>query len=365
MLTSDRTVKEDVTQDIIDVDVPKRGMPVTIITGFLGSGKTTLLNHILQNQQDLKVAVLVNEFGDINIDSQLLVSVDENMMELSNGCICCTINDGLVDAVYSVLEKGDRIDYMIVETTGVADPLPIALTFLGTELQHLTRLDSILTVVDSEAFTSSHFESDAAYAQIMYGDIIILNKTDLVNDEKLQELETYINKTKTKARILRSQMGIVPLPLILDVEIDQSAIAATQKGKHDHHHAHEEHTHEEHIHEEHIHDANCQHDHHDHNHHSDHLENDGFISISFQSDRAFDLDKFQNFLDKKLPIDVFRAKGILRFTSIDNRYVFQLSGKRYELKTDDRGKSVNNQLVIIGRNLDREELLAQLTDCLT
>ena len=366
MLTSDRTVKEDVTQDIIDVDVPKRGMPVTIITGFLGSGKTTLLNHILQNQQDLKVAVLVNEFGDINIDSQLLVSVDENMMELSNGCICCTINDGLVDAVYSVLEKGDRIDYMIVETTGVADPLPIALTFLGTELQHLTRLDSILTVVDSEAFTSSHFESDAAYAQIMYGDIIILNKTDLVNDEKLQELETYINKTKTKARILRSQMGIVPLPLILDVEIDQSAIAATSKAKHDDdHHAHEEHTHEEHIHEEHIHDANCQHDHHDHNYHSDHLENDGFVSISFQSDRAFDLDKFQNFLDKKLPIDVFRAKGILRFASIDNRYVFQLSGKRYELKTDDRGKSVNNQLVIIGRNLDREELLAQLTDCLT
>ena len=357
MLTSDRTVKEDVTQDIIDVDVPKRGMPVTIITGFLGSGKTTLLNHILQNQQDLKVAVLVNEFGDINIDSQLLVSVDENMMELSNGCICCTINDGLVDAVYSVLEKGDRIDYMIVETTGVADPLPIALTFLGTELQHLTRLDSILTVVDSEAFTSSHFESDAAYAQIMYGDIIILNKTDLVNDEKLQELEAYINKTKTKARILRSQMGIVPLPLILDVEIDQSAIAATSKAKHDHHHDHAP--------EEHIHDANCQHDHHDHNHHSDHLENDGFISISFQSDRAFDLDKFQNFLDKKLPIDVFRAKGILRFASIDNRYVFQLSGKRYELKTDDRGKSVNNQLVIIGRNLDREELLAQLTDCLT
>jgi len=352
MPTSDRTVKEDVIQDIINVDVPKRGMPVTIITGFLGSGKTTLLNHILQNQQDLKVAVLVNEFGDINIDSQLLVSVDENMMELSNGCICCTINDGLVDAVYNVLEKGDRIDYMIVETTGIADPLPIALTFLGTELQHLTRLDSILTVVDSEAFTSAHFESDAAYAQIMYGDIIILNKTDLVNDEKLQELETYINKTKTKARILRSQMGIVPLPLILDVEIDQSAIAATPKAKHDHHdHAHEEHTHEPHIHEEHGHDANCQHD--------------GFISISFQSDRAFDLEKFQNFLDKKLPIDVFRAKGILRFASIDNRYVFQLSGKRYELKTDDRGKSVNNQLVIIGRNLDREELLAQLTDCLT
>ncbi|NJO51888.1 MAG: GTP-binding protein, partial [Leptolyngbyaceae cyanobacterium RM2_2_4] len=106
------------------LDIPKRGMPVTIITGFLGSGKTTLLNHILNNRQDLKVAILVNEFGDINIDSQLLVSMDEDMLELSNGCICCTINDGLVDAVYNVLERDDRVDYMVIETTGVADPLP-------------------------------------------------------------------------------------------------------------------------------------------------------------------------------------------------------------------------------------------------
>ena len=369
MLTSDRIVKQEITPDIIELDVPKRGMPVTIITGFLGSGKTTLLNHILQNQQDLKVAVLVNEFGDINIDSQLLISVDENMMELSNGCICCTINDGLVDAVYSILERGDRIDCMIVETTGVADPLPIALTFLGTELQHLTRLDSILTVVDSEAFTSEHFNSEAAYAQIMYGDIIILNKTDLVKEEKLQELETYINKTKTKARILRSQLGVVPLPLILDVQIDQTALVTTkdlsQESDHheDHDHAHSDH---DHAHsQEDCHDPHCQDDHHTHDHHhSDHLENDGFISISFQSDRALDLEKFQNFLDKKLPIDVFRAKGILFFAKIDNRYVFQLSGKRYELKTDDRGKSLNNQLVIIGRNLNRAELLADLTDCL-
>lgn len=363
MLTSDHNVTEDL--DIINVDVPKRGMPVTIITGFLGSGKTTLLNYILQNQQNLKVAVLVNEFGDINIDSQLLVAVDENMMELSNGCICCTINDGLVDAVYNVLERSDRIDYMIVETTGVADPLPIALTFLGTELQHLTRLDSILTVVDSEAFTSDHFNSDAAYAQIMYGDIIILNKTDLVTEEKLQELETFINKTKTKARILRSHLGIVPLPLILDVKIDQSAISSSQKDKDHTHHEHAHHDHgSPHSHEQ-CHDPECNHEHHHHeHHHSDHLENDGFVSISFQSGRAFDLDKFQNFLDKKLPIDVFRAKGILRFANIDNSYVFQLSGKRYELKNDDRGQPLNNQLVIIGRNLHREKILADLNDCL-
>jgi G3E family GTPase len=265
-----------------------------------------------------------------------------------------------------VLERGDRIDYMIVETTGVADPLPIALTFLGTELQHLTRLDSILTIVDAEAFTSEHFNSDAAYAQIMYGDIIILNKTDLVAEEKLQELEAYVNKTKTKARILRSHLGVVPLPLILDIQIDQSAIATNQQVDQHNHAEHDHHEHGSAETHDHSHDSNCQHDHHDHDHHhhSHHLENDGFISISFQSERAFSLDKFQNFLDKQLPIDVFRAKGILRFANIDNCYIFQLSGKRYELKTDDRGKLLNNQLVIIGRNLQRDELLAQLNDCL-
>ncbi|CAN1210420.1 GTP-binding protein [Tumidithrix helvetica PCC 7403] len=345
-------------QDTQTIDIPKQGMPVTIITGFLGSGKTTLLNHILQNQQDLKVAVLVNEFGDINIDSQLLISIDENMMELSNGCICCTINDGLVEAVYDVLEKSDRIDYMIVETTGVADPLPIALTFLGTELKHLTRLDSILTVIDAEAFTPEHFNSEAAFSQLMYGDIIILNKTDLATPEKIVELEGYIAKTKNKARVIESQHGVVPLPLILDIQVDQSGLNPKEQ-EHDHHdhHAHDH----DHDHHEHSHD--CGHDRHDH-HHSEHLANDGFVSISFQSDRPLSLDKFQDFLDKHLPVDVFRAKGVLNFAGIDNRYIFQLSGKRYELKTDDRAKPLNNQLVLIGRNLDRDELLRQLTDCL-
>ena len=151
------------------IEIPKRGMPVTIITGFLGSGKTTLLNQILSNRQDLKVAVLVNEFGDIDIDSQLLVSIDQDMVELSNGCICCTINDGLVDAVYNVLEKSDRIDYMVIETTGIADPLPIMLTFLGTELRDLTHLDSVITLVDASEFTPAHFDSEAALKQISTG----------------------------------------------------------------------------------------------------------------------------------------------------------------------------------------------------
>ncbi len=124
-----------VTPESQAMDAPKQGIPVTIITGFLGSGKTTLLNHILTNQQGLKTAVLVNEFGEIGIDNELIVATDENMVELNNGCICCTINNDLVDAVYKVLEREEKLDYLVVETTGLADPLPVALTFLGTELR--------------------------------------------------------------------------------------------------------------------------------------------------------------------------------------------------------------------------------------
>lgn len=322
-------------------DIPKRGMPVTIITGFLGSGKTTLLNYILQNCQDLKVAVLVNEFGDINIDSQLLVSVDENMMELTNGCICCTINDGLLDAVYSVLERNDRIEYLIVETTGIADPLPIALTFLGTDLRDLTRLDAILTVVDVETFTEDHFESDAALNQIAYGDIILLNKTDLVPEKKVNELENFIRDVKAGARILRSQYGKVPLPLLLDVGFSQLELFAPAKEL-SHHSQHDQH----------------------HHHHSDHLTNDGFISVSFQSDRPFSLVRFQEFLDIYLSENIFRAKGIIWFQESSLRHIFQLSGKRIELKTDQWQQQRSNQLVFIGRNLNAAQLQAQLTNCL-
>ena len=283
-------------------DIPKRGMPVTIITGFLGSGKTTLLNQILNNKQDLKVAVLVNEFGDINIDSQLLISTDDDMMELSNGCICCTINDGLLDAVYRVLERDDRVDYMVIETTGVADPLPIILTFLGTELRDLTNIDSILTVVDAEAFNREHFQSEAALKQITYGDIILLNKTDLASKEKLTELESFISEVKAGAKILHTTYGKVALPLILDVDLTpkDEYSSLIEEDTHEHHH----HDHDHHDREHHDHDHEH---HHHHHHHSDHLENDGFVSIYFQSDKSFDVQKFETFLGEQMPQNVFRA----------------------------------------------------------
>ncbi|MEG4228223.1 GTP-binding protein [Microcoleus sp. N9_B2] len=339
------------TPDLI-YDIPKRGMPVTIITGFLGSGKTTLLNQILKNRQDLKVAVLVNEFGDINIDSQLLISTEDDMVELSNGCICCTINEGLVDAVYRVLEREDRIDCMVIETTGVADPLPIILTFVGTELRDLTRLDSVLTVVDSETFTPDHFDSEAAFKQVAFADIVLLNKTDLAPQAKVEELEAYIRTVKEGARILHSQHGQVPLPLILGVELtsaeDFNNLETEEKHEH-HHHEHEHHRHEHHGH---------------HGHESHHLDNDGFVSLSFQSDRPFDVHKFQEFLTEKMPYDVFRAKGILWFKDSEMRHIFQLSGPRYELDAGEWRSIPKNQLVVIGRNLDTDGILKQLNSCL-
>lgn len=330
---------------------------MTIITGFLGSGKTTLVNQILSNRQDLKVAVLVNEFGDIDIDSQLLVSIDEEMVQLSNGCICCTINDDLVEAVYNVLENSDRIDYLVIETTGIADPLPIMLTFLGTELRHLTHLDSVITLVDASEFTPEHFDSQAALKQIAYGDIILLNKTDLVAVEKVEELEGHIQAMKENARMMRCQNGKVPLPVILDVgynneesyaDLVQEEIEKTQLDRHDPHHHDHSHDH---------------HDHEHHHHHSDHLDNDGFVSVSYRSDRPFSLQKFEKFLDT-LPSNVFRAKGLLWFTQSPHKHIFQLCGKRFTLSAEDWDTATpSNQLVVIGRHINSEEIRHQLALC--
>ncbi len=357
------------------MDAPKHGLPVTIITGFLGSGKTTLLNHILTNQQGLKTAVLVNEFGEIGIDNELIVTSDDNMVELNNGCICCTINEDLVNAVYKVLERQENLDYLVVETTGLADPLPVAMTFLGTELRDLTRLDSIVTVVDAANYSLDLFNSEAAYSQIAYGDIIILNKTDLVEEAELDLLEVKIRDIKQGARILRTVKSQVPLPLILSIglfESDKYFQSEATPSSHDHHdhsaHDHHDHSAHEHEHHEHEHHEHSAHDHSAHDHsahdHSDHLENDGFTSISFQSDKPFSLRKFQYFLDHQMPTNVFRAKGIMWFEESPKRHIFHLSGKRFSMDDDQWKGEPKNQLVLIGQGLDIETLRSQIENCL-
>jgi G3E family GTPase len=317
---------------------PEPRLPVTVITGFLGSGKTTLVKHILTNQHGLRTAVIVNEFSELGIDSELIVSADDDMVELENGCICCSINNNFVDAIFRILARDRRVDYLVVETTGLADPLPVVLTFLRSELRELTRVDSIITVADAGSFCLDLFESEAARNQLRYGDVVLLNKCDLVDAARLRVLESSIRGVKEGARIIQTTQCCLPLPLILSVGLFQSdRFFADQEQPEAGHGAH------------------------DHAH--DHVAADGFESLSFQSERPFAVHKFQDFLNR-LPEGVYRGKGLLWIHESDKRHIFHLVAGRFSLDESPWDGPMTNKLVLIGRNLDRGQLRAQLEACL-
>ena len=300
-------------------------LSVTIITGFLGSGKTTLVNHMLANRGGLRFAVMVNEVGEIGIDNELILSTGEGMLELSNGCVCCSINNDLVEAVARALARRDRFDHLIVESTGLADPLPIALTFLRPEFRDRLRLDSIIATADAASFSLDRFENSPVRNQLRYADIVLLNKGDLAGEESLGVVEAKIRDVKPEARILCTRFSQAPLDLLL------TPAHRDDLPDQDHHH---------------------------------HLESDGFASVSFESDRPFDVRGFQRFL-QALPPVVFRGKGILWLAGKDGRYVFHLVGGRFTLDEGPWEGPRRNRLVLIGQHLDREGIREQLAQCLT
>ena len=320
-------------------------VPVTVVTGFLGSGKTTLVNFILSENHGKRIAVIENEFGEIGIDDALVIDAEEEIFEMNNGCICCTVRGDLIRILGTLMKRRDKFDYILVETTGLADPAPVAQTFfVDEEIRAQLRLDAIVTVVDAKHLAIHLFEEkeegieNEALEQLAFADRVLINKIDLVNEEELLLVEKQIRSINAGASLVRTQMSKVDLDWVLNarafelsrvLEVDPQFLEE-----------------------------------------SEHMHDQSITSVGIEVDGSVDLEKINDWLGwllREKGTEIFRMKGILNINGSENRFVFQGVHMLFDGQPDRAWRADEtrvNKMIFIGRNLDRDDLNSRFRACL-
>jgi G3E family GTPase len=333
-------------------------IPVTVITGFLGAGKTTLLNLILTEKHGKRIAVIENEFGEVGVDHQLVIQSDEEIFELNNGCICCRVRGDLIRILAKLSQRRDKFDSVLIETTGMADPGPVAQTFFtDAEVKENFILDGIVTVVDARHVGLHFDDTREVREQIGFADVILLNKIDLVPAAELEKTEARIRKMNPVAKLHLTTNATIPLDKVLNIggfdlkralELEPDFLKAEEE-EHEHHHEHDDHDHEE----------------HEHDHHHD----EDVTSVGIRAPGDLDEKKLSDWLGTLLRTkgqDIFRMKGILAVKGREQRFVFQGVHMLMDGRPDRPwgAEPRQNTLIFIGRNLDRQELNEGFKSCL-